>query len=122
MKTTINEVIDYLNNTYNQETGKDPENILEKYADDCIIGYWGCGAYIVIENMLFEIGEDDGFWFEFEEEDEHYSSVGWAVGKERALHEINEYMKTYGTPIYYVLGTDEAGNTIYSKDICCYTL
>ena len=37
MKTTINEVIDYLNNTYNQETEKNPENVLEKYADDCII-------------------------------------------------------------------------------------
>lgn len=122
MNDKLKEIIDYLNETYNQQTGKDPENVLEKYDDKTLIAFTGIGAYVVIENMLFEIGEDDGFWFEYEADDGNYSSVGWAVGKERALHEINKYLKKYGTPTYYVLGTDKDGNTIYSKNICCYIL
>ena len=82
---------------------------MEKYADDCIIGYWGCGAYAVIGCMIYTIDEDDGNWFV---PDDNVLNVSWAVQQEIALNEINNYMKSYGYPVYYT-------NT---HNICGYSL
>ena len=103
---TYLEVIDYLSETYNQWTEKYPdEDNVEVYpnADNVFISYWGCGAYVVIGKMLYEIWEDDGNWFPSratlyydDEDDDKYDdnccSVGWLASKANALTKLTEYM------------------------------
>ena len=109
---TYLEVIDYLCDTYNQYTEKYPEDGVEvyPYANNVFISYWGCGAYVVIGKMLYEIHEDDGNWFpsrahckyddegrdEFGSDDDVYDDnscdVGWLASTVKALTELQDYM------------------------------
>ena len=90
----LDEIIDYLNDNYNQESEDydlvmGPKPVIVEYSDNIPISFWACGAIICINDILYFISEDDGNWFR--EEDPRLSIV-WANSYISALINIKEYV------------------------------
>lgn len=70
MKITelIDTIISYLNDKINQESEilwmKD-DGLLPfiRYDKDIVIVLWYCGAFVIINDIIHFISEDDGYWF-----------------------------------------------------------
>lgn len=121
MEDKLKEILDYLNDRFNQES--DEYNIFEgakpqviRYDEHTAISTWACGAIVCINDLLYFLEEDDGNWFMNQDE---YNcgyqttfSIGWAASFINALSKLTEYVQKNGSPIYYS-GT----NTV-----CHYTL
>lgn len=90
------------------------------YDEETVIVRWECGAVVGYKRSLGFISEDDGYW------STHGGltngiSVGWAKDLSLSLMKIHSYIKTFGQPYRYILGTDWKGDEIYG-DICGYEL
>lgn len=115
----LSEVINYLNDNYNQESenysivdGAKPEVI--RYDEHTAISLWACGAIVCIEHIMYFIKEDDGYWFVSRSGGaaQDCFSLGWADSFINAMSSLQKFVKENGTPVYYS-GTNE---------ICHYTL
>lgn len=117
----INEVVDYLNQNYNQQREEDIPNI-DVYDKETIIAFWGCGAFVLHQDIITDIYEDDGHWFA----DTGYSILynkDWLDSKITAYNHLKEYLKEHGYPEYSVIHVDEFGQKEYWKqDVCGYSL
>ena len=124
MKDKLKSICNWLNENYNQESenysifaGPKPDVI--KYDEHAVISLWACGAIVCVNDLLFFIEEDDGYWF-IEENKEYGAecayqgcfSIAWADSFINAMKNLKEYVYTHGTPVYFS-GTDT---------ICHYTL
>lgn len=90
----LDEIIDYLNDNYNQESENydffmGPKPVIVKYSDDIPISFWACGAIVCIDDILHFISEDDGNWFR---EDNPCFSIAWTNSYISALINIKEYV------------------------------
>lgn len=62
----IEDVLDYLNETYTQQTvceertAKIPE--VEVY-NGAVISFWACGAFVAINHIVYNVAEDDMHWY-----------------------------------------------------------
>jgi len=59
---SIEDVVDYLNRNYTQSR-KEPIPLTEWFDKETIISFWSCGAFVLNKKMIYEIHEDDGYWF-----------------------------------------------------------
>ena len=126
LEKELNELVDYLNENYNQDSdnyniifGSKP-GIIE-YNDHIVISLWACGAIACIYDQIFFISEDDGNWWINSEEKEYGKfgyqdsfSIGWAESFINAMSELKKYVWEHGNPVYYS-GTRE-------QIICHYRL
>lgn len=113
----LDNVVEYLNDNFNQQSGKlsidsgAEKNGVIRYSDNIAISFWGCGAIVCINHIMYFISEDDGNWF-ISSNDGNSISTGWIESFAGALTRLQDYLKVNGTPIYYE-GTNR---------ICLYTL
>lgn len=113
IENELNNVVDWLNTNYNQESenynifiGSKPMVI--EYNDHVAISTWACGAIVCIYDQLFFICEDDGNWWINEEEKEYGNlayqdsfSIGWADSFMNALSSLKKYVDEHGKPVYF---------------------
>ena len=92
----LNEVIDYLNDHYNQASeaynlflGVKPQII--EYNDSAIISFWACGAIVKINHVLHFISEDDGNWFI--SKIGHQFDINWSDSYIDALQTLKNYIQ-----------------------------
>ena len=107
------DVVNWLNANYNQETenyciffGAKPGVI--EYNDHIAISPWACGAIVCINDILFFIEEDDGYWWVNKEEKEFGRSgwqcgfsIGWVDSFVEALNALKKYAEEHGNPVYF---------------------
>jgi len=111
----LDEVVEYLNDNFNQQSGKwnmdsgAEKNGVIRYSDNVAISFWGCGAIVCINHTMYFISEDDANWFISTSDT---LSTSWIESFAGALTRLQDYLKVNGTPIYYE-GTNR---------ICFYTL
>lgn len=122
MKEKLQEIINWLNSHYNQEsenysifTGSKPGVV--RYDEHTAISFWGCGAIICFRSLLYFVGEDDGNWYMVEGERENVGlqdrfSIAWANGFAKAMEDLVKYVEENGTAVNFA-GTDV---------VCHYTL
>lgn len=123
MSGIIEEVVRYLNNKYGliqaELSGVSiefPE--IDVYDEETIITFWGCGAFVIHQDMLYEVLEDDGYWYPHRSNE---LSVAFIESRIVAYKIALDYLKSHGKPVYYEFTSDE-GKTVYSRTICNYTL
>lgn len=117
----INEVVDYLNQNYNQQREEEIPDI-DVYDKETIIAFWGCGAFVLHQDIITDIYEDDGHWFADTGYSNHYNK-DWIDSKIAAYNHLKDYLKEHGYPEYSVIHVDEFGEKEYwDKDICGYSL
>ena len=87
----IDIIIDYLNGKIDQESEilwmKD-DGLLPfiGYDKDIVIVLWHCGAFVIIDNIIHFIAEDDGHWFLSNDECFHIDWIPYyIVGLNKAL-------------------------------------
>lgn len=121
----LNNVLDYLNDHFNQNSeeysivdGAKPQVI--RFDERTAISLWGCGAIVCIGQMLYFIQEDDGSWFAPEyitveaaelnlDVWKKYPyvgmlsgfNIGWIESFSNALKALDEYVKANGVSRYY---------------------
>lgn len=119
--TDINKVVDYLNENYNQQREEEiPE--IDVYDKETIIAFWGCGAFVLHNDIVTDIYEDDGYWFVNQNYNNMYSK-DWIDNKINAYNHLKGYLKEHGYPEYSDIHIDEFGQKEYwDKDICGYSL
>lgn len=121
MEDKLNEILDYLNDRFNQES--DEYNLFEgpkpqviRYDEHTAISTWACGAIVCINDLLYFLKEDDGYWFMHQDESccgyQTTFSIGWATSFTNALSKLTEYVQKNGFPVYY------SGTNV----VCHYTL
>lgn len=116
----INEVVDYLNQNYNQQREEDIPNI-DVYDKETIIAFWGCGAFVLHQDIITDIYEDDGHWFADTGYSNHYNK-DWIDSKIAAYSHLKDYLKEHGYPEYSVIHINEFGEKEQrDKDICGYS-
>ena len=113
MKDELKNVVDWLNENYNQDSdnysifcGSKPGVV--EINDHTAISLWGCGAIVCIYDQLYFIQEDDGYWW-FNDEEKEYGryayqdrfSIAWAEGFAKAMTDLKKYVWEHGTPIYF---------------------
>ena len=113
-KEKLEEVMDWLNDEYCQDSPKysiidGPKSEVIRYDEETAISLWACGAIVCVGGQIYFIEEDDGFWFT---KDTEYNyalqssfSIGWVDSYTKALKRLNKYVKENGSPVYYS-GTD----------------
>lgn len=113
-KEKLEEVMDWLNDEYCQDSPKysiidGPKSEVIRYDEETAISLWACGAIVCVGDQIYFIEEDDGFWFT---KDTEYNyalqssfSIGWVDSYTKALKHLNKYVKENGSPVYYS-GTD----------------
>ena len=117
----INEVVDYLNQNYNQQREEEIPDI-DVYDKETIIAFWGCGAFVLHQDIITDIYEDDGHWFADTGYSNHYNK-DWIDSKIAAYNHLKVYLKEHGYPEYSVVHVDEFGEKEYWKqDVCGYSL
>lgn len=117
----INEVVDYLNQNYNQQREEEIPDI-DVYDKETIIAFWGCGAFVLHQDIITDIYEDDGHWFADTGYSNHYNK-DWIDSKIAAYNHLKDYLKEHGYPEYSVVHVDEFGEKEYWKqDVCGYSL
>jgi hypothetical protein len=126
IKNKLEEILDYMNDNYSQESDNDNYNVFEgskpevfKYSEHIAISTWGCGAIVCIGSILYFLQEDDGNWFITDDGDRRTGlqdsfSIGWVDSFTEALLRLKKYTEENGTPVYY--------EGIEPKTICHYTL
>lgn len=113
----INEVVDYLNQNYNQQREEEIPDI-DVYDKETIIAFWGCGAFVLHQDIITDIYEDDGHWFADTGYSNHYNK-DWIDSKIAAYNHLKDYLKEHGYPEYSVVHVDEFGEKEYWKqDVC----
>lgn len=103
----INEVVDYLNQNYNQQREEEIPDI-DVYDKETIIAFWGCGAFVLHQDIITDIYEDDGHWFADTGYSNHYNK-DWIDSKIAAYNHLKDYLKEHGYPEYSVVHVDEFG-------------
>lgn len=120
MRNKLNEIVDWLNKNYSQDSenysifrGAKPKVI--RYNDETAISLWACGAIVCIHSMLYFISEDDGNWFcnnyyneRFIDDDMYVTqyatdhpcfgvqnsfSIGWANSFIKAITDLSVYVE-----------------------------
>ena len=113
IENELNNVVDWLNANYNQESenynvfvGSKPDVI--EYNDHIAISTWACGAIVCVYDILYFICEDDGNWWINKEEKEYgrcgYQdcfSIGWVNSFINALSNLKKYVEEHGKPVYF---------------------
>ena len=125
IKNKLKEVVEYLNENYNQESENycivnGPKQEIIRYDPNTASSFWGCGAIVCIGDLIYFVSEDDGFWWT-NEDTKHGQcatagcfSIGWAESFANAMMRLKEYVEKNGTPVYY--------SGIPEKIIAHYTL
>lgn len=118
----LNEIVDWLNENYNQNSDNyciisGPKQEVIKYNENTAISFWGCGAIVCHESLLYFISEDDGHWFINSEGKYNIGlqscfSIEWAQEFANALTRLIKYTEEHGKPVYY------SGTNV----LCNYTL
>lgn len=90
----LDEVIDYLNDHYNQASeaynlflGVKPQIV--EYNDSAVISFWACGAIVKINDVLHFVSEDDGNWFI--SKIGHSFHIGWSDSYIDAIQTLKNY-------------------------------
>lgn len=115
IKQTLIGVAEYLNDNYGPDESHPKGVIAYPYADKVVFTCWDCGALVYINDGIYYISEDDGYWWVNESifqvgtltrEVFGYGtpgiSIGWAKDIAEALIRLNKYIEENGTPVYYV--------------------
>lgn len=88
---SIENVVDYLNKNYNQSR-KEPIPLTEWFDNDTIISFWECGCFVLNKKIIYEIHEDDGYWFGNSKSTKYsYFDKAWLPEKISALQRLLKY-------------------------------
>ena len=112
VKEKLKEIIDWLNDNYNQQSenydifcGSKPAVI--RYDDCTAISTWACGAIVCISRFIYFLQEDDGHWFSIDDSEEARLSlqdsfnIAWAESFANAMLKLKEYVDENGEPVYF---------------------
>lgn len=99
----IGQIIDYLNDNVDQESEilwmKDDRLLpFIRYDKDIVIVLWHCGAFIIINNIIHFICEDDGHWFLSNDECFHIDWLPYYI------EGLNKALSTYRNRKKYKIG------------------
>ena len=121
MDTEILDVVDWLNENYNQDSenyniffGSKPEVV--RYNDHIAVSPWACGAIVCFYDIMYFICEDDGQWWIHNDKEAVQTgfSIGWAKSFCEAIERLKEYVDKNGEPVYF--------SGLPEKIICHYRL
>ena len=88
---SIEDVVDYLNRNYTQSR-KEPIPLTEWFDKETIISFWDCGAFVLNKKFIYEIYEDDGYWFGNSKVNEYnYFHKAWLPSKIAALQRLAKH-------------------------------
>lgn len=88
---SIEDVVDYLNRNYTQSR-KEPIPLTECFDKETIISFWSCGAFVLNKKLIYEIYEDDGYWFGNSKVNEYnYFHKAWLPSKIAALQRLAKH-------------------------------